>query len=1045
MNRIIEWFAGHPVAANLLMVMIIAAGLMSIPAIKKEIFPGMPADVVAVTVPYPGATPEEVEEAICARIEEAVEDIEGIKEIRSTARENVGTVSIEVERGFDKRKILDEIKGRVDAISTFPDEAERPIVREVSLRRQVVNISIAGHTDEATLKRLGERVRDELTDLPAITQVALFGTRPYEIAIEISEHTLRRHGLTFRDVVDAVRRSSLDVPGGVIKTPGGEILLRAKGQAYREKDFANIVLLSNPDGTALKIGDVAEVSDGFADVDMSISFNGKPAVIVQVYRVGDQSVLDVSEQVENYVARTREHLPEGIEITSWRDRSLYFRSRLELLLRNGLQGLALVMIILALFLKPRVAFWVGVGIAVSFLGTLSLLPVFGVSLNMITLFAFVLVLGIVVDDAIVIGENIHTEQEKSGEGLPAAIRGARGMATPVIFAVLTTVAAFVPMLNVPGRIGRIWAMIPAIVIPTLVFSLIESLLVLPHHLSHYRPRPAGRQPPQWVQYWETFHDWFAGGLRRFIQNVYRPFLEIALRWRYLSVAIFVALLILLFGFVRSGRVKFVFFPSIEADFIVASLTMPLGTPYEQTAAAVQRIERAALDLNDAFAKSGSNVVRHVAASVGTQPFRRAGGGKGSHVGEVNLELAPSEGRAASSKQIANRWRELVGTIPDAVELQFISSLARVGDPINVQLVHRDAEKLRQAAAELRERLAEYAGVFDITDSFRGGKQEIKLTLKSTAEPLGVTRRELGFQVRQAFYGAEAQRIQRGRDEVKVMVRYPPAERRSLAALEDMRIRTRFGGGGVPIRVVAHAEYGRGFAAIQRVDRKRAINVTADIDTSRTTAGKVLDDLRDNVLPHLVEKYPGLGYTFEGQSRERRESLLALARYSLLALLIIFALMAIPFRSYVQPLIVMSAIPFGVIGAVLGHFIMGLPVTILSLMGIVALMGVVVNDSLVMVDYINRQRAAGLPLASAVRESGVARFRPILLTSLTTFAGLTPLLLEKSVQAQFLIPMAVSLAFGVIFATTVTLILVPSLYIILEDIRRLLIGKFLPND
>jgi multidrug efflux pump subunit AcrB len=1046
-NRVVEWFARNPVAANLLAVMIVVSGFFALGRMKLEVFPEFSSDMIMVTVAYPGAAPEEVEEGICVRIEEAIQSLEGIKKITSNADEGAGSVRVEILPGMDTRKVLDEVKARVDAIDTFPEEAEKPVITEVLLTKQVINVAVSGKTDERTLKRLAERVRDEIAAIQGITQVELANARPYELSIEVSEEALRRWNLTFDEVARAVRRSSLDLPGGSIKTQGGEILLRSKGQAYRGTEFERIVLRTLPDGSRLQVGDVATVVDGFAETEQASRFDGDPAVLVKAYRVGDQSALKISGQVQDYVKEARARMPEGITLTTWQDDASYLRSRLDLLLRNAKWGLVLVFLVLAMFLRFRLAFWVTLGIPISFLGTLALMPTFDVSINLISLFAFILVLGIVVDDAIVVGENIHTYQHHGKSGLRGAIEGAQEMSVPVIFAVLTTVAAFYPLLAVEGGTGKVMKTIPLIVIPTLLFSLVESLLVLPAHLRNLSARKAREEAQGRGGWWMRFQTSFARGLEWFIACVYRPVLARALHWRYLTVAIALAMLLTTSGLVAGGWIRFFFFPPVEGDNVAAMLTMPLGTPVEVTEAAVQKLQDSAEQVRKEIdvrgGNGGTSIYRHMLASIGAQPFRtdqsrtpgNAGSSfSGSHLGEIHIEVAPSEARTVTSTEVANRWRELTGPIPGAVEVTFTASIFSPGEAINVQLSGQDFEELTAVAARLKAKLAEYPAVFDIADSFRSGKEEIQLRLKPAAEPLGLSLSDLARQVRQAFYGEEAQRIQRGRDEVKVMVRFPADERRSLADLEQMRIRTP-DGSEVPFSAVAEARLGRGYATIKRVDRRRAINVTADVDVTKGEPDMIIADLEDGFLREMKAEHPMIRYTHEGARREQAETLGGLFRGFILAMVVIYGLLAVPFKSYLQPLIVMSAIPFGVVGAVWGHVIMGMDITVLSMFGIVALSGVVVNDSLVMVDYVNRTRAKGLPLLQAVRDSGAARFRPILLTSLTTFAGLTPLLLEKSVQAKFLVPMAISLGFGVMFATLITLFLVPCGYVILEDVKQ----------
>ena len=1066
MNKMLSWFARNGVAANLLMLTIVVGGLLTISSIKMEIFPEFEADLIVVSVPYLGAAPAEVEVGVCVRIEEAIQDLEGIKKLSSTASEGVGTISLEVESGFDGRRLLEDVKSRVDAISTFPEETEKPIIREIIFRRQVINVAVSGNADEATLKILTEQIREDILAQTAVSQVQLASVRPYEISIEVSEFALRRYGLTFSEVVQAVRNSSLDLPGGSVKTSGGEILLRSKGQAYRGTEFDQIALRSRPDGTRLMLGNVARVVDGFAETDQSSRFDGKPTALLQVFSVGDENILDIAGAVHTYVEEKQARLPDGIKLTTWQDQSRIFQGRLDLMLNNGQLGFLFVFLCLALFLRIRLAFWVALGIVISFLGTFWLMPQVDTSVNMLSLFAFIVVLGIVVDDAIIVGENIYVHQQRGKDALKASIDGTREVSTPVIFAVLTSIAAFSPLLFVDGIMGKFFKVIPTIVILMLLFSLVESLLILPAHLRHGEPthRDTPRRNIFWLFYpfylaifygerWlRNVQDFVTYQLKRFINNIYAPLLEKALDWRYASVAIGFGTMLITIGIVGAGWIKFEFFPAVESEFVAAGLTMPQGTPVHVTDQIIARIEESAIQLQKelrqeaikTYPEDDPDVIAHIMASIGEQPYaaqQQQNGGaavgvsSAAHLGEVTLALARSEDRTIGSLEIANRWRGLVGPIPDAVKLTYVSSLFNSGESINIELSSGNYVQLQQAAAELKQKLADYPGVFDISDSFRAGKQELKLKVKPEGEVLGVTLSSLARQVRQAFYGEEAQRIQRGRDDIRVMVRYPETERQSLGDLENMRIRTP-NGAEVPFSLAAQAEIGRGYSNIRRVDRRRVIAVTADVDDVKANANEILDDMTTTYLPTLLAKHPGLTYSFEGEQRNQAESMASLGSGFLAAMMVIYVLLAIPFKSYVQPLIVMSAIPFGVVGAVWGHLIMGIDLSLLSLFGIVALSGVVVNDSLVLVDFINRGRESGLHLLEVIRNAGMARFRPVLLTSLTTFAGLTPMLLEESLQAQFLIPMAVSLAFGVLFATSITLLLVPIGYFIRQDYTTL---------
>ncbi len=1030
MKGMITWFARNDVAANLLMVTLLALGAWALSArIPLEVFPAFELRTVVVRVPFPGATPAEVEEGITVKIEEAIQDLDGIKQLRSTAVESLGTVVVEVDNRFDPRELMNDVKARVDAVSTFPADAERPVVYVPEIRRDVITVVISGDLPEHELRLVAERVRDELVDLEEITQVELDGVRPYEISIEISEQTLRQYGLTLEQVAAAVRRTSLDLAAGAVRTTGGEVLIRTQGQARAGREFEDIVVRGES-GTRLTVKDLGVVRDGFSEDPLEFRYNGRSAAFIDVYRVGEQSAIEVARVVRDYIASPPGWLPPGIQLDYWRDQSRVVQARLNTLLKSALQGGILILVLLTLFLRPAVAFWVVVGIPVAFMAGIALMPVLGVTINLISLFAFILVLGIVVDDAIVTGENIFTRLQKGEDPLQASIKGTQEIAVPVTFGVLTTVVAFMPLLMIEGVRGQIFAQIPLIVIPVLLFSLVESKLILPAHLKHVRIRNGAGDGPL-----SRLQAAIQRGLERGTQAAYTPVLKASLRNRYLAGAIFAALAIILFSIAIGGHLRFVFFPRIQAETASATLTMPPGTPFDTTAAAIRRINAEAESLRERYRDpdTGESVIKGILASIGS-----AGGGSTprTDLGRVVFEIVPPEERTleVTSSDLVREWRQAIGSIPGAKELSFRAEIGGGGSPLDIQITGPEFGPLRTLAGQVRERLQTYPGVFDITDSFEDGKQEIKLRIRPEAELLGITLDDLARQVRHAFFGFEAQRIQRGREEVRVFVRYPESERRSLDNLATMRIRTP-DGAEVPFGEVASAEYGRGFAQIRRVDRNRTINVTADVNKETADIEAIKRDLND-FLAEAVPGYAGVSFTLEGEAREQRESFGSLGYGLMFVLFVIYALLAIPFRSYLQPLIVMSVIPFGAAGAMLGHMIMGMSLTIMSLMGMLALTGVVVNDSLVLVDYINRRRAEGMPLMEAVSTAGAARLRPVLLTSLTTFAGLTPLIFEKSTQAQFLIPMAVSLGFGILFATFITLLLVPLNYLVLEDLRGL---------
>jgi len=1028
MNKLIAWFAENQVAANLIMLLIVVAGLLSLQSTRKELIPNISLDRIHVSVVLPGASPEEVEKTVCIRIEENIFDIEGIRKLTSKASEGVCNVIASVESNYNARDILDEVSSRINTISTFPEQAERPGIREISIRSSVASIVVSGDVDERTLKNVAETVRDELTEIKAITQVELVNARNYELSIELSETSLHEYDLNFDEVAQAVRSASLDLPAGNLKTRSGDVLLRTQAQAYTGDDFEQLTLRANQDGSSIKLANVATIIDGFEDTEFKGEFNGKPGLLITVYRVGEQSVLEISKGMKDYIKMKSPQLPEGIEINLWQDKSSFFKSRMYLLTRNALTGLLLVFLILVLFLRLRLAFWVSLGIPISFMGAFWLLPHVDGSINMISMFGFILVLGIVVDDAIVVGENIHKYHLKGKLGLKGAIEGAQDVSKPVIFAVLTSVVAFMPILFLPGAEGRLWMVIPQVVILTLLFSLAECLFVLPAHLATIKTHE--RKENRFTRFQMRFSDW----LENFIETVYRPVLLKVLNWRYVTLSVFVGAFIIFLTVLSAGWIHMVFFPKVEGDIAIASVSFAQGTAVEKTEQAVDRIEEAALQLKkQLMLRTGEEQIENIISTVGIQSMNRSGN-KGDHVGEVSLALRASEEREIDSAEIMKLWRDAVGEISAATQLTFQSNLRDSGPAISIDLTGRNTQELSVAAEALKKQLQQYSGVYDVQDSFDTGKKEIKLHLKPSAEFLGVNAKLLAHQVRQAFYGEEVQRIQRGRDDVRVFVRYPKGQRQSVYFLETMFIHLD-NGVDVPLSEVADIEYSSSPSVILRIDRKRVITVSARIDESRAVAAQVKESLKADFFDTMDKKFPAVKWNKSGSQKDQDELLDAMYHGFILALIGIYALMAIPFRSYAQPIMVMSAIPFGLIGAILGHLLLGLDISLLSLSGMIAVAGVVVNDNLVLVDYINRRREAGIELSLAIREAGAARFRPIILTSLTTFAGLTPLMLERSVQAQFLIPMAVSLAFGVMFATIVSLLLVPASYYILEDLKR----------
>jgi len=1014
----ISWMAGRSVTANLLMLVLLIGGLVMGQNISKDVFPDFELDLVSISLIYPGASPEEVERGTILAVEEAIQDIEGIKEITSTAREGSGTVTVEIIEGEDVSEIAQEIKNAVDRISSFPDDAEDPRVTVPSRKRYVVSLALYGDQPEAVLREMAEMVRDRLLMDPEISQVELSGIREYEISIEIPQNVLRTYGLTLNEVAAIVRRASVEVPGGAIRTEGGDVLVRVTERRDVGKEFAKIPVISTPEGTELLLEDIGVIRDDFEESDRFATFNGKPAVMLEVYRIGEQTPVSVSDAVHKQMDEINYILPEGLTLVSRNDRSEIYKQRLDLMLRNGFLGLGLVFILLAVFLETRLAFWVSLGIPISFLGCLLLLPLLGVTFNMVSMFAFIVTLGIVVDDAIIVGENVYSHRQQGLPWLEAAITGTRSIAMPVTFSVLTNMVTFMPIFFVPGFMGKVFREIPLVVVTVFFISLIESLFILPAHLGHKGKGREGRIFPKLHELQQRFSAFFV----RMVRTRYGPFLGLVLRWRYISFSVAILVLLLAFGYVKSGRLGFELFPKIESDYAAVTANLPFGTSVNRTLEVQQKLVQAGKAV--AERNGGEKLVEGIYASV-----------DGSEA-QVRIYLTPPKIRPISTSKMTQLWREETGEIAGLETIKFESDAGGPGRgaAISVELSHRDIGVLEHASAELAAAMEYFPNVIDIDDGFSPGKQQIDFKVRPEAQSLNLHAADIARQVRQSYYGAEALRQQRGRNEVKIMVRLPREERISEFHLEEMILRTP-DGGEVPLVEAVTLERGRADTTIERRNGRRVVTVSADV-RPRSQAAQVTEVLNSDTIPALSARYPGLSFSYEGRMADRTESIQSLIRGLLIALIIIYAMLAIPLNSYIQPLIIMLAIPFGLVGAVIGHLIMGYSLSVLSLFGIVALSGVVVNDSLVLIDFANRRRKKGSIAVEAIQDAAIQRFRPIMLTTLTTFGGLAPMIFETSRQARFLIPMAISLGYGIVFATVITLVIVPSVYLIIDDVRKL---------
>jgi len=1012
----IAWMVHNRVTPNLLMFLLLIGGFLMSLRIKQEVFPEFATDMVRINVPYPGASPEETEQGIVLAIEENVRAIDGVKEVTATAGEGRGTVMVEVQADADAQKVYQDVKQAVDRIVTFPEDAEQPEVALEIRRREVLDLLIYGDISEWSLRNLAEEVRDRLLQDRRITQVDLDNARAYEVHIEVPQETLRAYGLTLNQIAQRVGATSVEVPGGGLKTQGGEILVRFKERRDWAQEFASIPIITTADGTVLRLSDIATVKDGFEDVDREVTYNGKRAVTLEVYRVGGETPIGISRSVHEAMEDIGRDLPTGIQYAINNDRSDIYQQRLQLLLKNAFFGLTLVLLLLGLFLEFKLAFWVTMGIPTSFLGALLFLPAMDVTINMISMFAFIIALGIVVDDAIVAGENIYECRQRGMSNIDAAIEGVKHVATPITFSILTNIVAFIPLYFIPGFFGKIWKVIPLVVITTFIISWVESVFVLPSHLAHTRSRPTSRFTSWMHHRQQVLSAWFL----RAVDKYYGPFVRAAVRRRGLTLAVAVAVLIVVGGFVASGRMGFILMPRVESDSASVTATLPYGSPMARTMAVRDRLVAAAESLASEY--GGKKLV------VGTRAILR------DNSVDVVVYLTPPEERPLQTSQFARLWRERVGQIAGVQSLQFSAERGGPGGgaALTVELSHRDINVLDQASAALAARLEDFPNVKDVDDGYNPGKPQLDFQLKPAGRSLGLSSQEVARQIRSSFYGAEAVRQQRGRNEVKVMVRLPEEQRRKEFNLENLLIRTP-AGTDVPLMEVAEVTRGRAYTSITRRDGRRTVTATADVEPIGETT-QVKATLDSEVLPKLARDFPGLSYGYEGRQADMAESMKSLYGGLVLALLAIYFLLAVPFRSYTQPFIVMLSIPFGIVGAVLGHAIMGYTLSVMSMMGMIALSGVVVNDSLVLINYANELRGRGMSPIDAVCSAGIRRFRPVLLTTLTTFGGLAPMIFETSRQARFMIPMALSLGYGILFATFISLLIVPCLYVVVGDVK-----------
>lgn len=1032
---LIGFMTAHRVAPNLLMLVLLLGGLYMTTKITQEVFPDFQQDAIEVSVSYPNATPEEIEQGVVLPVEEAVRGLIGIKEVTSVAREGAGTVTLELLEGADMQRTYQDVIRAVDQIQTFPDDAEEPEIEYSGWRRDVLDLLVYGDAPEQSLRSAAEQIRDRLLLEPGITQADLDDVRDYEIHIDIPEDRLRAYGLTLEEVASIVADSARDRSAGAVDTAAGEILLQVDERRSHAEEFRDIVIRASEGGSILRLGDIATITDGFSETVEDIqSYNGMRALEVEVFRVGTETPVGVSEAVRSLLPEIRSGLPPSIDVVIQGDASEVYQQRLELLLKNGFFGLLLVLALLSLFLEFKLAFWVTVGIPTAFLGAFLFLPGMGVSINMISLFAFIIALGIVVDDAIVAGENIYEYRSRGMPFLDAAIQGARDIAVPILISVATNIVAFLPLAVIPGPFGQIWAVIPAVVGTVFVISLIEALIILPAHLAYVREGARTRMGA----HMHGFQQKISHGFTRLIDQVYGRVLALTLRWRYVTLAAALTVLAITLAYPLSGRMGFILMPRVEGDRAEVTAILPYGAPVSEARRVRDELTESARQVIEN--NGGDALASGIYASIEDATV------------EVRIYLTQPDVRPVSTAEVAQKWRQLTGDILGVESLQFQSDRGGPGGGagLTVQLSHSNTDTLNQAASVLGKRLASVNHVTDVDDSYAQGKPRWSLRLTEAGRSLGLTASDVATQVRNAFYGAEAFKLLRGANEVTVRVQLPPELSQSSVAVSSFMIRTE-SGQYVPLDQVATIEPGVSATSIRRENGRRVMPVTANVEPMEQT-NRVLSTLQQDLLPQLMQDFPGLSYSFGGRQESMRDAVDSFYVTVSLAMMGIFVLLALPFRSYVQPIIVMTAIPFGIVGAVLGHLIMGYSLSLISIMGIIALGGVVVNGSLVLIDYANARKREGYAAIEAIHAAGVRRFRPIFLTTCTTFGGLAPMIFETSMQARFMIPMAISLGYGILFSSALLLLVVPSLYMVLEDIvdwvtgrARAVMDEILPDE
>jgi multidrug efflux pump subunit AcrB len=1037
MKRVLAAFARNTVFANIVLVLIFLAGGIATVSMIRETFPEFSLDMITISVAYPGADPEEVEEGICLKIEEAIEGLEGIKQYTTHSSDNGGTAIVEVKVDYDVGDVLERVRTKINAISTFPVGVEKPVISELMLKDPVMLLYLSGNMPEGRIKEWSQRIKDEIQQLPEISKVEISGARQYEIGIEVSEERLREYGLTFDLIVDAIRRSNLNLAGGTIRTRAEDLRVRTIGRKYTGEALSHVVVLARPEGEIITLDRVATILDGFAEDPITALINGEPSVLLTIYKTKEEDALVISEAVQQFISQKQKQLPVGANIKILYDNTRMLRSRINMLSKNLIIGLIIVFLLLWCFLNARLSFWGGMGIPVSIAGAMAILWAIGGTINMVSLFGLILVLGIVVDDAIVVGEAIYFHRKQGKPPIKAVVDGVSEVGMPVIAAVTTSIVTLLPLFFIGGIMGKFISIMPAVVIACLTVSLLECLMLLPAHLSHLpNPDSKNNNLNTLTRKLEIVHHLTSSGMEWFVAHVYTPLLSKALYWRYVSLCIALSILLLTIGLIKGGILKFEVFPEVDGFIIISTVEFPSGTPSDVTEQAIAQIEAALLRLaENTQTRSGDPLIEDRMALIG-QTIEDIAPRSGPHLGSVQVILLDSERRGIHSKDLMIQWEKEIGVIPGVKSLTFAGfGTGPAGAPIEVWLQGREMNDILAAADDLMDRLRMFEGVFQIHSDFSPGKNEVRLELKPEARTLGLTVDDLARKIYAGYYGDEAVRLQRGRNDIRIKVRYTADERRRISDLERIRIRTR-NGHEVPVMSVADISFAPGYSTITRTDGRRRVAVCADVDTNRANANEIFSELSSNFFPQLERQYPGLYVALQGEQKKMRESFESLFVGYPLAILGIFIIVATMFRSYAQPFIILFTVPFGIIGAVFGHLLLGYNLSIMSMFGIVALTGVVVNDAIVLIERVNENIAEGMSFFDAILSGGARRFRAIFLTSLSTVGGLTPLIMETDFQAKFLIPMAISIAAGIAFATVLTLVLVPSLMAVLSDARLL---------